>query len=74
MEERPVGVCPNCWGQQEYQDQVKEAVYKEQIDVNNHQKKRAFIMDFVKTNITGILLKEESGGKICPACNASFNN
>ena len=35
----PEGVCPNCWGEQEY-DQLIRAMYRDkQIDVNNHEKK-----------------------------------
>lgn len=60
------GVCPNCWGYQEYDDKYVDFV-KDQTKSNiNHDKsgQKAFIQQFVETNITGIKLKNNT----CPSC------
>ena len=32
----PKGLCPNCWGEQEYDNMIREMYTDMQIDVNNH--------------------------------------
>lgn len=63
----PKGLCPVCWGYQEYDKKIKTLYYDKQIDVNNHKDKYSMMRDFIKTHIDGIKLKE---GKIstCPKC------
>lgn len=63
----PEGVCPVCWGYQEYDKKIRTLYYDRQIDVNNHKDQYLLIQDFIKTHIDGIKLKEE---KIttCPKC------
>lgn len=29
----PEGLCPNCWGRQEYDDQIRELARDKQVDV-----------------------------------------
>ena len=72
--EKPEKVCPNCWGQQEYGDVIKKAVYDKQIDVNNGEKRHAFIADFVKSNMTGAYLQKDEDGVYCPKCNNRYQN
>ena len=54
----PEGVCPVCWGYQEYDKKIRTLYYDKQIDVNNHKTKYSLIQDFVKEHIDGIKLKE----------------
>ncbi|MBK8501554.1 MAG: hypothetical protein IPL46_04735 [Saprospiraceae bacterium] len=63
----PEGVCPVCWGYQEYDDKIRILFEDEQIDVIRHRKKYTRIRKFVKEYIEGIRLKK---GKIqtCPTC------
>lgn len=63
----PEGICPVCWGRQEYDGKIKILMKDKQIDINNHQASYTFIKEFVVTNIDGIKLK---GGiiKDCPNC------
>ena len=46
FDEVPDGVCPNCWGDQEYGNVIREKFKDAQIDVNNRERKYAFIQDF----------------------------
>lgn len=64
------GVCPNCWGKQAYDDkflEVQEDRTKSNIN-NDKTAKKAFIQQFVETNVTGIKLKSEGENMACPAC------
>jgi len=63
----PEGVCPICWGYQEYDHKIRKLFEDMQIDVINHQKKYTYVRKFVKEHIDGIrLLKGEV--EICPKC------
>lgn len=64
----PEGLCPNCWGEQEYDKQIREMYTDKQIDVNNHSVNYAFIQKFVVNRIQGIQLKKEIHGFECPTC------
>ena len=67
----PEGVCPNCWGRQEWDSKYYEAVLDRQIDVNNGNANYAFIQDFIVNNIDGITLQKNQGGYTCPTCKHS---
>jgi len=68
----PEGVCPNCWGEQEY-DQLFRTMYRDkQIDVNNHEKNYAFIQDFVVNRLNGIQLIKENNSLQCPTCKKGY--
>lgn len=71
---RPQDVCPNCWGEQFYEDQFHDAVKDLQIEVNNHQMMKSFIQKFVEEHLTGSYLqKEEHEGEMyCPKCHQHF--
>jgi hypothetical protein len=69
----PEGVCPNCWGSQEYDDQIRELYKDKQIDVNNHKANYAFIKDFVVTHIDGIHLKKGDHSLECPTCKVKYD-
>ena len=68
----PEGYCPNCWGEQEYDQQIRKMYQDKQIDINNHEANHAFIKDFVVTHIEGIHLKKGDNSIECPACNRKF--
>jgi len=69
----PEGVCPNCWGSQEYDNQIREMYVDKQIDVNNHEANYAFIQDFVVTHIDGIHLKKGNNSLECPTCRVKYD-
>ncbi|NHE56497.1 hypothetical protein G9Q97_06690 [Cyclobacterium sp. GBPx2] len=63
----PEGLCPVCWGIQEYDGKVRVLVKDRQIEINNQQKKDMRLKAFVKEHIEGIRLQE---GEVltCPNC------
>ena len=72
--ETPEGLCPNCWGKQEYDKQIRELYKDKQIDVNNHEANYAFIQDFMVTHLNGIHLKKGNNSFECPTCKTKFKN
>ena len=70
----PEGLCPNCWGTQEYDNTIRELYQDKQIDVNNHEAQHAFIQEFVVERIKGIKLKKGNTGLECPTCHANLNH
>lgn len=57
----PEGMCPDCWGYQEYDGIIRDMYKDKQIDVNNHEESYAFIEEFMKDYIDG---KELKGGEV----------
>lgn len=68
----PEGYCPNCWGEQEYDRQIRKLYVDKQIDINNHEENHAFIKDFVVTHLSGIQLKKGNNSFDCPTCKRKF--
>ena len=64
----PEGVCPNCWGTQEYDSKVRHMYKDKQIDVNNHAANHSFIKAAVVIRIEGIKLSKGTSGFVCPNC------
>ncbi len=62
------GYCPNCWGDQEYDNLIREKYKDAQISVNNHSANYAFVQDFIVTHMDGIKLKNTVKGTECPTC------
>lgn len=65
----PEGVCPVCWGYQEYDQKIRQLLKDDQIDVINHKKKYTKIRKFLMENVDGIRLKTAETFN-CPNCNA----
>lgn len=68
------GACPNCWGHYEYDGKYIEAE-KDQTKSNingEKQNKKAFVQQFVETNVTGIQLKKDGDNQFCPKCKTKF--
>lgn len=65
----PEGVCPNCWGKQEwegeYYEQMKAKNVTPESDTYNN-----WIKEFVTKHIDGIALKEDT--YTCTTCKVSF--
>lgn len=72
--DHPAETCPNCWGHQSWDGQVRELFADKQIDINNHKESHAFIQEFVVQHLDGIRLKKGNDGFSCPHCHARFSN
>jgi len=69
-----MGACLVCWGEQEYDGQIRELYKDKQIDVNNGKANHAFIQDFVVNILDGIHLKKGNSGYECPTCKRVSDN
>jgi len=49
--------CPNCWGDQEYENVIRKKYRDPQIGVNNFRSKYSFVRKFMVTYLSGIKLK-----------------
>ena len=68
----PRGFCPNCWGNQEYDNEIREMYKDQQVNVNNHEANYAFIQDFVVTQLDRIHLKKGNNSFVCPTCRMKY--
>lgn len=66
------GLCPNCWGSQEYNGTFVKALKDKQIDVNNGEATYAFIQNFVKTHLEPIKLQNHDIYDQCPVCKVKY--
>lgn len=66
----PDGICPNCWGRQEYNGKLLDVVRDHEIDVKNkdHFAQDAFIKQFAREHVDGIQLQNTDKGHYCPVC------
>lgn len=66
-DEAPEGLCPLCWGHQQYDHQIRELYKDKQVDVNNHKDSYMLVKDFVVNKVEGIKL-QEGETETCPSC------
>jgi hypothetical protein len=59
--------CPNCWGQQLYNGEVKEVLSREHIDLKNAKRKLGWIEAYVIKHFEGIGVRIKNGRKVSPA-------
>lgn len=66
--ETPEGLCPVCWGYQQYNGKIRILMEDKQIDINNHKIARPFFEEVIAKHVDGIKLKEAQTIP-CPDCN-----
>lgn len=67
-------LCPNCWGRHAYDGEYVDYVKDQTKSNTNHDtsNQKAFIQQFVETNVSGIKLRNNDGISSCPACKIEF--
>ena len=70
--ETPEGVCPNCWGRQEYQGKFFEAVKREGIDTQNITEKKGWIQAYAEKHLSGITLTQSESHTTCASCGLKY--
>ncbi len=71
-QETPEGLCPNCWGRQEYGGKFYEAVKNHGLDVNSKYPEVGWIKDYAETHLKGIKLEQTDDSIACPSCKISY--
>ncbi|MFK7808254.1 MAG: hypothetical protein AB8F74_10680 [Saprospiraceae bacterium] len=72
----PEGLCPNCWGRQEYEGHFYEAIKQENLDVTSKESNVGWINAYANKYLTGIALVSSDNGEelICPKCKTSYQH
>ena len=68
----PVGLCPNCWGRQEYGGNFYTAVKNHGLDVNSKYPEVGWIKDYAETHLKGIALQRDGDKLVCESCKISY--
>ena len=69
----PEGLCPNCWGRQEYEGKFYEALKNNKVDINNLSENKGWIEKYFDENLSQIkLLKTNENELTCSKCKVSF--
>ena len=71
-EETPKGLCPNCWGREEYGGQFFEAVKNHNVDINSKDPSIGWVQDYANKYLTGIELKAKDDQLVCQNCKLSY--
>lgn len=65
----PKGLCPVCWGYQQYNGKIRILLEDRQIDINNHKQVRPFFEEVIVKHVDGIKLRTAEFIP-CPDCNS----
>jgi hypothetical protein len=68
-EKSPQGICPNCWGKQEWDGEFYKLNKGNKL-TGNDQTYTNFIYKIVESNIEGILIKEDTYD--CETCKINY--
>jgi len=69
----PEGVCPNCWGRQEYGGQFFHAMKDAGIGTHNVVEKKGWIQGYAEKNLLGISLQSHENSLECQKCNTRYS-
>ena len=70
--EAPEGLCPNCWGREEYGGKFYKAVKNYTTDINSKNPGAGWIKDYADKHLHGIQLKDDDGEMACPKCKLNY--
>jgi hypothetical protein len=59
LEKAPEGICPNCWGKQEWEGDFYRLNKGSKL-VGNDQTYNSFINKIVESNVSGMVISEDS--------------
>ncbi len=68
----PEGLCPNCWGMQEYGGNFYKALKNEGINIDHPDERKGWIVDYAEKHLGDIVLTEEKEGIVCQKCKISY--
>ncbi len=60
--------CPNCWGHQTYGGDFFHKVNTKNVDTNNLEEKRGWILAYTGKYLTGTKLQPRTSGFVCVTC------
>ena len=72
----PEGLCPNCWGRDEYAGHFYDRIKQENLDVNSLDSNVGWVGAYANKHFQGIALKRAGNGEelICAKCQVSYQH
>jgi protein-arginine kinase activator protein McsA len=72
----PEGLCPNCWGREEYGGHFYAMVKNENLDVNSKDAKVGWVQAYANKHLTDIALKKQNhtDDLVCEKCKVSYKH
>ena len=71
-EESPEGMCPGCWGRQEYAGKFYEAVKNHTANINENDPSKGWIQDYADKNLSSIQLQKHNDSFVCQKCKVNY--
>lgn len=71
-EEAPQGLCPNCWGRQEYGGNFYKAAKNYKADINTKNPKLGWVQEYAEKHLKGIQLQKENDKLVCQKCKITY--
>ena len=71
-EEVPEGLCPNCWGRNEYGGKYYESVKNDNVDVNDVSSTKGWIQEYADKHLLDIKLQHKDDSLVCAKCKVSY--
>lgn len=68
----PEGLCPNCWGRQEYSGAFFEAIKREGVDVMELDNTQGWIRAYAMEHFEAITLQTIHQQPECPTCKVNY--
>lgn len=70
----PEGLCPNCWGREEYGGHFYERVKQENLNIRSKESNVGWINAYANKHIAGIALQRTGNGEelVCAKCKISY--
>jgi hypothetical protein len=68
-EKAPIGICPNCWGKQEWEGEFYKQNKGNKL-IGNDQTYNNFINKIVESNVSGIKINDDTYE--CETCKVNF--
>ncbi len=72
----PEGLCPNCWGREEYGGHFYDRVKQENLNVHSKESNVGWINAYANKHLSGIALKRKGNGEemVCEKCKVSYQH
>lgn len=71
-EKPPEGICPNCWGRQEYGTEFYKAVKNNMANVNEVDAQKGWIQEYADKHLSGIAVNKSEGSVVCEHCKLNY--
>ncbi|MDG2451074.1 MAG: hypothetical protein P8M34_15610 [Saprospiraceae bacterium] len=72
----PAGICPNCWGREEYGGHFYKRLKQENLNSHSQDSNVGWINAYANKNLKGIALRREGNGEtlVCESCKVSYQH